>query len=242
VSRQDNPTTSVSPQRAAIIEDLLKNRPVGPDSNPVTYTKVEVWDPAKSQNVTKYKPSDVFFGYNKKILFNMGIRSLDDVRKILRSHKFEGKYYLGSQKRTYTRQCNRLWSRLSPAVTKVIEDGGEGVYRVVHKSVRNSYTLRETNVGFVYAVNYKESQNIARLMFGYLVQDPENIETVFSRYGSPAALKSYNEKAIEKIDNRLKEMTASIERTHKSIDKLNNMREAVLNATLSMCSEVNDEA
>ena len=241
MSTQDDLTASVSPQRASIIEDLLKNRPVGPDNNPVSYTKVEVWDPAKSQNITKYKPSDVFFGYGKKTLFNMGIRSLDDVKKLLRKHKFEDKYYLGSQKRTYTRQCNRLWARLSPAIKKVVEEGGIGVYRVVHKSVRNSYTLRETNVGFVHAVSYKESRNIARLMFGYLVDDPENIETIFSRYGTSEMLRAYNTKTIEKIDKRLKEIQASIERSHKSMDKLNNMKAAVINATLSMCKEESHE-
>ena len=238
---QDDPITAVSPQRATIIEDLLKNRPMGPDTNPVSYTKVEEWDPIKSQNIIKYKPSDVFFGYNKKTLFNMGIRSLDDVKKLLRKHKFEGKYFLGSQKRTYTRQCNRLWKRLAPAVKKVIDEGGIGVYRVIHKSVRNSYTLRETNVGFVHAVSYKESRNIARLMFGYLVDDPENIETIFARYGTPETLRAYNSKTLEKIDQRLKEIQASIERSHKSMDKLNNMKTAVLNATLSMCKEENHE-
>ena len=50
----------------------------------------------------------------------------------------------------------------------------------------------------------------------------------------------YNEKSIEKIDKRLKEIQATIERSHKSIDKLNNMREAVVNATISMCKEDED--
>ena len=237
MSKQNDPTTSVSPQRAAIIEDLLKNRPSGPSENPAIYTETEVWDPARHQYVTKYESNKEHFGYDKRVLFNMGIRSIDDVRKLLRNYKFEGKYYLGSKKRTYTRQCNRLWARLSPAVKAVIDNGGSGVYRVVYKSVRSAYTLRETNVGFVYAIDYEESRNIARLMFGYLVKDPENIETVFARYGTTESLRSYNTKALEKIDGRLKDLRASVERTHKTKDKLNNMREAVINETLSLCNE-----
>jgi len=241
VNRQDDISISPNSQKALIIEDLLKNKPEGPSHNPVTYTTVEVWDPVKMKHIAKYKPDDVCFGYDKKTLFNMGIRSLDDVRKLLRTHKFEGKFYLGSKKRTYTRQCNRLWARLSPAIKEVKKEGGIGVYRVVHKSVKNSYTLRETNIGFVHAVNYKESQNIARLMFGYLVEDPENIETVFTRFGTEKLLMAYNKKSIEKIDERVKQMQRSIDTAEKSIKKLQNMREAVMNTTLSMCTEDSHE-
>ncbi len=228
-------------ERSAIIKDLLKNRPSGPASNPVTYNESEVWCPKKGQQIKKLTPSNKYFGYDKKVLFNLGLKSIEDVRKVLRKSNFDGKFPYGSKKRTYTRQCNLLWRRLEPAIKSTLEEGGVGVYRVVHKSVRSAYTLREANIGFIYAVDYKEATNLARLMFGYLVKDPENIETVFSRFGTKDSLAKYNTKAIEKIESRLRDMKLTLEYTQKKIKKLQNMKEAVLNVTLSMCGDNEEE-
>ncbi len=241
VIEQDDPIYADNPTRSAIIKDLLKNRPSGPASNPITYTESEEWCSKKSALVKKLIPSHKYYGYDKKVLFNLGFRSIEDVRKVLRKHHFEGRYPVGGKKRTYTRQCNLLWRRLEPAIKCVITEGGIGVYRVVHKSVRSAYTLREANIGFVYAVDYKEATNISRLMFGYLVKDPDNIETVFARFGSVDSLITYNTKAIKKIDSRLRDMELSLEYTQDKIKKLKNMKQAVLNVTLSMCSKDDKE-
>ncbi len=236
---QDDQPCADNPLRSAIIKDLLKNRPSGPDGVTVTYKEELTWCHDKGRQVKHHVPSDPCYGYNKKVLFNLGIRSLDDVRKVLRVHNFEGKFSYGSKKRTYTRQCNRLWQRLEPAIKSIIKSGGQGVYRVVHKSARNAYTLRETSIGFVYAYDYKEATNMSRLMFGYLVKDPENIEAVFTRFGTEKALMTYNTRATKKIDARLKDMNKSLEYTKSKIKKLQNMKQAIVNATLSMC--VNDQ-
>ena len=232
---QDDQPYENTLQRADVIQDLLKNRPAGPPSNQVTYRKIEEWCPEKCKNITKDVADKPFYGYDKRILFNLGIRSLDDVRKVLRKHNFDGKYVVGGKKRTYTRQCNRLWSRLEPAVKLVIKEGGKGVYRVIHKSVRSAYTLRETSVGFVYAVDYSEATKIARLMFGYIVKDPENLEVVFTRYGTSQTLLTYNTRAVEKIDSRLREMENSIKFMKEKALKLKSMKQAVVNVTVSMC-------
>tara|TARA_Y100000992_G_scaffold298044_1_gene262574 strand:- start:134 stop:862 length:729 start_codon:yes stop_codon:yes gene_type:complete len=234
---QDDQPYENTLQRADVIQDLLKNRPSGPPSNQVSYRKVEQWCPDKCKNVTKDIPDKLYYGYDKRLLFNLGIRSLDDVRKVLRKHNFDGKYVVGSKKRTYTRQCNRLWSRLEPAIKLVIKDGGKGVYRVIHKSVRSAYTLRETSIGFVYAVDYSEATKIARLMFGYIVKDPENLEVVFTRYGSSQTLLAYNTRAVEKIDSRLREMKNSIKYMKEKALKLESMKQAVVNVTVSMCDD-----
>ena len=227
-------------ERSEIIEDLLKNKPSGPAHFTVTYQSIEEWCPKKGIPVVRAKPSHPHYGYDAKTLFNLGMRSLDDVRKILRRVKFDGKYVIGGKKRVYTRQCNRLWKRIEPAVKTVIQNGGVGVYRVIHKSVRTSYTLRETNIGFVYAVDYKEATNMARLLFGYLVKDPENIETVFARFGDKKSLLAYNTRAIKKIDDRINELTSSLEYTKKRIKKLETMKGAVTNVTISMCVPQDD--
>lgn len=238
--QDDQPCLSSNNKAACIIEDLLKNKPVGPSSTTVTYTQVEEWCTQKDCTVKKNIPSCIYFGYDKKVLFNLGIKSLDDVKKILRKYKFDGKYVIGGKRRTYTRQCNRLWKRLEPAITEVLSAGGQGVYRVIHKSVRSAYTLRETSIGFVYATDYIEATRIARLMFGYLVKDPENLETVFVRFGSSKDLMKYNTKAVDKIDARIKEAQNSLDYMKDKIQKLKSMKHAVTNVTLSMCGDEKD--
>lgn len=238
---QDDQPYENTVQRADVIQDLLKNRPAGPSSNPVTYRKIEEWCANKEKYVTKDVPDKIHYGYDKRVLFNLGIRSLEDVRKVLRKHNFDGKYIIGGKKRTYTRQCNRLWARLEPAVKTVIEEGGKGVYRVVHKSVRSAYTLRETSVGFVYAVDYSEATKFARLMFGYIVKDPENLEVVFTRYGTSQTLLAYNTRAVEKIDSRLSEIENSIKYMREKVLKLESMKQAVVNVTVSMCDNEGEQ-
>ena len=233
---QDDQPFANTEKRSDIIQDLLKNKPSGPGNVEIKYSQAQEWDPTKNKMITKSIPSHPYYGYDKRTLFNLGIRTIEDVRRVLRKHNFGGKYVIGSKKRTYTRQCNRLWNRISPAIKSVIQEGGKGVYRVVHKKVRSSYTLRETSVGFVYAVNYKEATNLSRLMFGYLVSDPENLETVFARFGTEESLYAYNQKAVEKIDARLKEMSDTRKHMDAKIKKLESMKQAVLNVTLSMCN------
>ena len=239
--QDDQPILNTTGSASVIIEDLLKNKPSGPSSITLTYLQKEEWCPDKCGNIIKSIPSHKHFGYDKKILFNLGMKSLDDVKKVLRKHKFDNRYVIGGKRRTYTRQCNRLWKRLSPAINEVLQEGGQGGYRVIHKSVKSAYTLRETSVGFVYAADYNEAVRIARLMFGYLVNDPENLETVFSRFGSKEDLMKYNTRAIEKIDTRIKEVESSLEHMKDKIKKLENMRHAVLNVTLSMCGNNAEE-
>lgn len=238
---QDDQPYENTAHRADVIQDLLKNRPAGPSLNQVNYRKVEKWCPERSRNIVKDVPDKEYFGYDKRMLFNLGIRSLDDVRKVLRKYNFDGKYIIGSKKRTYTRQCNRLWARLEPAIKLVIKEGGTGVYRVIHKSVRSSYTLRETSVGFVYAVDYNEATRMSRLMFGYLVKDPENLETVFTRFGTQSALFSYNTRAVEKIDARLQEIENSLKYMKEKAKKLASMKQAIVNVTVSMCDNDQEE-
>jgi len=240
IAQDDQPYENTA-KKADVIQDLLKNRPNGPPKNHVTYRKVEEWCPDRCKNITKDVPDKEYYGYEKEMLFNLGMRSLDDVRKILRKHNFDGKFVVGGKKRTYTRQCNRLWTRIEPAIKASIKEGGVGVYRVVHKSVRSAYTLRETSVGFIYAVDYNEATRMARLMFGYLVKDPDNLETVFTRFGTQTALFSYNTRAVEKIDSRLKEIENSLSYMKEKILKLESMKQAIVNVTLSMCDNEQEE-
>ena len=198
--QDDQPCINSKGKAVDIINDLLKNKPAGPPSVTLTYTDTEEWCTQKSSLIKKAVPSHKHYGYDKKALFNLGIKSLDDVRKVLRKQNFNDRYVIGTKRRTYTRQCNRLWKRLQPAIKEVLQEGGMGVYRVVHKSVKSAYTLRETSVGFVYAANYTEASRIAGLMFGYLVKDPENMDTVFARLGTKEALMKYNTSAVDKIE------------------------------------------
>ena len=128
-------------ERSAIIKDLLKNRPSGPASNPVTYNESEIWCPKKGQQIKKLVPSNKYFGYDKKILFNLGLKSIEDVRKILRKSNFDGKFPYGSKKRTYTRQCNLLWRRLEPAIKSTLEEGGVGAVSYTHQPLPTNYSL-----------------------------------------------------------------------------------------------------
>ena len=74
-------------------------------------------------------------------------------------------------------------------------------------------------------------------MFGYIVKDPENLEVVFTRYGSSQTLLAYNTRAVEKIDSRLREMKNSIKYMKEKALKLESMKQAVVNVTVSMCDD-----
>ena len=51
----------------------------------------------------------------------------------------------------------------------------------------------------------------------------------------------YNTRAIEKIDTRIREVQSSLDHMKDKIKKLENMRHAVLNVTLSMCGNNAEE-
>ena len=51
----------------------------------------------------------------------------------------------------------------------------------------------------------------------------------------------YNTRAVDKIDARIKEVESSLDHMRNKIKKLENMRHAVLNVTLSMCGNDPEE-
>lgn len=237
----NNNKYTVPAEKAKIIHDLLKNRPSGPEGVDVKYRVIDEWDTEKERMVRVTSPSIPNFGYSDRQLFDLGMKSIEDVRLILRKINFDDRYVLGMKRKTYTRQCNRLWSRIKKPVEKILKSGGIGIYKVVHKSFKTSYTSYENNIGFVYASSYEESKNMADLMFGYLVDTPEKIQTIFTRFGTPDDLYRYNVKSIEKIDSKIKDAKKTIETMQKRIQKMKNMKAAISNVSHSMCNIKDDD-
>ena len=99
IVQDDQPFVNTE-KRSDIIQDLLKNKPTGPGNVEIKYSQTQEWDPTKNKMITKSIPSHPYYGYDKRTLFNLGIRTIEDVRRVLRKHNFGGKYVIGSKKRT----------------------------------------------------------------------------------------------------------------------------------------------
>ena len=185
--------------RDSIINDLIRNRPQGPTGASVTY-EVEnkyCYDSGRYKNFAT--PSHEYYGYEPGVLFDLGFKHKSECEQYIRDRDFEGTsdWNLGGKKATLTRRVNRLWGRISDAVTQVQREGGKGIYKVLSSMYSSSA------VGHLYAPTKAEATITAKIYFGYLADNPDRMRVEFVRRGSVAEMKALNEQMVKDLDSQI---------------------------------------
>ena len=202
--------------RDAIIDDLLKKRPVGPAGGAkLTYTTENDYCYNRHRYVDIQKCSDPNHGYTDSTLFSLGFKGLDDVKRYIMHRWFEGKstYQLGGKKSTVTRRSNRIWNRICDAVRRQERAGGKGIYKVTR-----SYSSHE--VGYVYSSNAEEAKTMANMFFP--AENDTRYAATFVEIGSVDRLYHYNARIKESYQNQIDRQQRAIEESQKRIEQYTN--------------------
>ncbi|MBK25127.1 MAG: hypothetical protein CME70_14110 [Halobacteriovorax sp.] len=211
--------------RDKIVDDLLRRRPLGPKHpyQKVTYEKNVTgsrWCNRKRDHIEQVEliPSVTQWGYTDRQLFDLGFRSEEETMAYVLERFFDGKekWSLGKKKATATRRTNRLWQRISPAVSNTISEGGVGIYKV-----RGSY---HWTIGYLYATSKEEAKIAAKLYFGYLIKGDKYStwpRTEFVRFGTVSDVLDLNAETKASIAGDITRAKSRIEDLKKEIETLN---------------------
>jgi hypothetical protein len=202
----------VDQKKRKIIDDLLLKKPMGPKGK---------------TNSSGVIPVVEYFGYNKEVLFDLGLHTQGVIETYVRSRFFEGKdkKALGRQNTTVTRRTKRLWSRLEIPVRKVQQEGGEGIYRIAE-----SKWAYGTPLGYLHAADMQEAQNLANMFFGYLITrsySPVPYVEIIS-YEGESELSKYNEEVVKSLKDTIKYTEVSIKDKTKFLNRLSDRIKAVI--------------
>lgn len=202
--------------RDEIINDLMRRRPEGPEGTNISYT---TRDGDYNYRTCEYKqivvPSDASYGYDDETLFKLEFRSNDEVKDYIRKRDFESisDWNLGRKKATLSRRANKVWERIQSAVHRTSRRGGEGIYNIT------PHYRRGRVLGNLYARNFEEAKETARLFFGYLCPD-EELRVAFLRFGSVDDVVSINEKTMSSIQTQIDRCQKEIKDQRERIQKL----------------------
>jgi len=202
--------------RDAVIDDLLKKRPVGPAGAPkLSYESVSDYSYSRHEYVNVQKCSNPNHGYEDATLFSLGFKGLNEVKNYVMNRWFEGKsmYQIGSKKSTVTRRANRIWERVSDSVRRQERDGGKGIYKVTR-----SYS--STELGYVYSSNAEEAKSMADMFFP--AEESTAYAVTFVEIGSVDRLYHYNATIKERYESQIDRQRLDIKASEKRIDQYTN--------------------
>ncbi len=180
------------------------------------------------------------WGWTAEDLFDLNFKNQDQVEAYIKERFFEndithrGGY--GSKRATMTRKVRRLWNRVSPAVRKVVNEGGKGVYHI------KSSGYRGDNLGHIFASSKEKAENIAAVMLAHVLTEDDR------RYGNGiqaqlvtrddiqgAVAKNATffrrmESSIEESENRIKQIEKEIERKQAKLAAMMGLQSMLLDA------------
>ena len=230
-----------STPRDIIVDDLLRNRPKGPAGVKLTYevNSYYCYDTYKDRkDVTCSHES---YGYDEGVLFDLGFKEREQVATYISERFFEGKspYSLGSRKVTHTRRTNRLWDRISSAVSSVSRAGGHGIYKL------SVGYYGDNLLGHIHADSNEDALTLGNVFFGYVVKDSERIRAQYVNRGSVHELAQLNSEITKRLQAQVKRQEKEIANAKASIEKWNDRIE-VLNmvaeqqVAVATVNELND--
>ena len=194
-----------------IIDDLLKKKPSGPAGcGTIQYHSRSEYDYNSRRHVVSMVPSIENFGYSYEALFMLGLHTRDSVDEYVRKRWFEnkGNWALGRQRSTVTRRRNRLWGRIQPAVQKLKDGGGKGIYKVRGRLPKVGYNTG----GYIFANNLEEAQALIMTFFPQLDGDAsDRWRLTFMELGDVSKLSVYNNQLVKKCNEKVKSLTNEIE-------------------------------
>jgi len=160
--------------------------------------------------------------YSDSMLFKLGFHTSFDIEKYICDRFFGGKIkaLLRRQKGTVTRRCNRLHSRIMPAVRRAQVVGGKGIYRIAGAS----FNLQ----GYVYAESHLEAKRLGEMFLLYSHTTGKSIHVRFVSYSFPETLCTYNADFIEQLDNKMAGHDQAIDTIKQKIEKLSSLKSSLL--------------
>ena len=190
-------------RREAIIRDLLVKKPKGPADNRATYSaNGEEWSSAfgRHRYITRWECDQEVFGYSDEDIFDLRLHSRNAtdsyIRKILYQDR-DHRLLTSGEKGGCSRRTGRIWSRISNAVRRVRNAGGEGIYRVGRRY--------GDSIGHIFAGSKAEAESSANMFYGYLLgDDSATLSIEYIRRGSVTEMISLNRALVSQIKDRVK--------------------------------------
>jgi len=160
--------------------------------------------------------------YSDTMLFKLGLHAKFEIENYICSRFFYGKakILLRRQKGTVTRRCNRLGARILPAVQRVQQAGGKGIYRIFTSSFEPQ--------GHVYAESIMEAKKLGEMFLLYSSHAAQSIRVRFISYSSPQSLVAYNTELITRLDKKLESHKQHIDTLTQKIEKISLIKSSLL--------------
>jgi len=160
--------------------------------------------------------------YSDTMLFKLGLHNKFEIENYICNRFFYGKakILLRRQKGTVTRRCNRLEPRILPAVQRVQQLGGKGIYRIFTSSFEPQ--------GHVYAESIIEAKKLGEMFLLYSSHATQPIRVRFISYSSPQSLVTYNTELITRLDKKLESHKQHIDTLTQKIEKINLIKSSLL--------------
>ena len=211
-------------RRDAIATDLLLRRPKGDEGVDPTFEEYEEWCYDAHKDKKYIRCDQEGWGYSAETLFQLGFGSSGDVNRWVLKKFYEAKSewdLTSGQKAGCTRKTRRIWERIQPSVSRILQEGRPGVYRI-----SNGYYSKA--IGTVYATDHDDAKKLAHMFYGYLLaEDDSSVKTTFIKMGGIEEIQSANQRVIEEIQNeveraegRIKDFEAEITRKRMQVDAI----------------------
>jgi len=205
-------------QRDAIIDDLLRKRPYGPKgkkNSDNVYHETDEYCYERHGYRKTLKCEQEHFGYDPKTIFCLGLHDDSATKNYIHNRWFKGKssWEIGRKKSTITRRANRIWNRISAAISHVKQNGGKGIY-----SIGKQYGP-DRLLGYVHAETPEEANILASTFFP---RADYNYQARFVEFGNATRLISRNKELTEGFEQKADRLAQDIENSQKQIVALKN--------------------
>tara|TARA_R110001583_G_scaffold12612_1_gene55781 strand:- start:4010 stop:4705 length:696 start_codon:yes stop_codon:yes gene_type:complete len=222
-------------KRDEIIDDLLTLRPKGLPAENAEYEEYTEWCYQARKDKKRVRCNHPHWGYDPDTLFGLGFKRQGQVETYL-SNRFFGKetYSLKKgQKSGVTRKTNRIWTRISDAVSKVETEGRPGIYTITKRWSSDALAT-------VWAEGHDEANTMGKMFYGHVIPDGAELRTNFVRIGPAAEVIPVNIDAVAKLRDSIESSKNRIERLIKQmgeeearIEAIQMMQSHLLTATES---------
>jgi len=224
-------------RRDAIIDDIMTLRPKGDEGENPVFENESYFCYEAYKDKIRVLCSHPHWGYAPETLFSMNIHDEGSARRYVLLRWYEGKTaheLRAGQKAGVTRKVNRLWGRLSPAITKIRKEGRPGVYNI-------GQGYYGELLGTVYAQDHDDAKKLGTLFYGYLSSEEGDLRTTFVQLGGLDIIQATNEKAIRRIESDITDARKKVKKTQNAISRYEMQIEAIRMLQMHTLGQMSDE-
>ena len=196
-----------------IIDDLLKLRPVGLATEIIEYEDYTEFCYKAYKDKKRTRCNHPHWGYDPDTLFSLGFHRQSDVEDYVcrRFYDVAHKHMLKrGQKSGLSRKTNRIWSRISAAISEVQTEGREGIYTVCRRWSSDIYAT-------VWASNHDDAMLMAKMFYGHVLPEGNEFKTIFKRLGTSDEVIPVNVSAVKALRESIEVTLKRIERYQTQI-------------------------